>query len=86
MVKAFSVTDGCKKKVTVIITTIIFHFQSVLLHLINFQIEKSTRKYIAINTGSKQEIKLFIIYSDDPNESRFQSLMKQSNERITSEL
>ena len=67
-------------------TTIIFLQISDFFHLINFQIRKIATKKIMINRGSKQDIKLFIIYSDDPNSFSFQSFMKQSKDKITSEL
>jgi len=46
---------------------------------------KSRIKKKRITIGSKQDIKLFIIYSEELNPLSFQSLIKQSKDKITSD-
>jgi len=82
---AFYVTEGCKKKAIVINTTTRFHLMSDFFHQISFHIRKIKKKNNVMITGNKHDMKLFIIYSEELKPLSFQSLIKQSKDKITSD-
>lgn len=84
--KAFSVNEGCKKNVTVISTTIMFHFKLDFFLLINFQQINTAMKNKAISSGIKQAINDFMMYWELEKKLTLKSFKKQSNESTTSEL
>jgi len=59
---AFSVKEGCKKKVTVISTTVMFLFRLDFFLLISFQQTNTNMKNSTMKIGTKQAINDFMMY------------------------